>query len=64
MPHCLTNSTFPRAIPLLLASMLLAACAGERPANDQPYEPSFQEKLAECSKIADRSERNRCLYGG
>jgi hypothetical protein len=49
---------------VLLIPLLAAACAsGQRALNDEPYEPSFQERVAECSKIADRSERNRCLYG-
>jgi outer membrane biogenesis lipoprotein LolB len=50
---------------LILVAALLMACAAERPDNDDiPVEPPFQEKVSECSKIADRSERNRCLYGG
>jgi hypothetical protein len=52
-----------KVILAVLTPILVAACATERYANDQPYEPSFQEKLAECSKIADRGERNCCLYG-
>jgi outer membrane biogenesis lipoprotein LolB len=59
------RSIYRRAILVLLAPILLAACAAERPdMSAEPYEPSFQEKVAECSKIADRGERNRCLYGG
>jgi len=52
---------------ILLAPMatLLMACAGEPPVvSDQPFEQPFQEKVMECSKIADRSERDRCMYGG
>lgn len=50
-------------IPIVLA--LMVACATEQPvAGDQPIEPSFQERVTECSKIGDRGERDRCLYGG
>ena len=53
-----------KAFMVALASILAVACAGQQPAtDDQPYEPTFQEKVAECSKIADRSERDHCLYG-
>lgn len=50
---------------LPLAMVLLSGCAGEQTRKDDtPIEPTFQEKVSECSKIADRAERNRCLYGG
>ena len=50
-------------IPIVLA--LMVACATEQPvADDQPIDPSFQERVTECSKIGDRGERDRCLYGG
>ncbi len=50
-------------IPIVLA--LMVACATEQPvAGDQPIDPSFQERVTECSKIGDRGERDRCLYGG
>jgi hypothetical protein len=49
-------------IPVVLA--IIVACATEQPvAGDQPIEPSFQEKVTQCSKIGDRGERDRCLYG-
>lgn len=35
---------------------LLAACASE-----QPVELPLHTKLAECAKIADRGERQRCM---
>ena len=48
---------------LISVLLLLLACASDRTVDsDQPIEPTFQERVAECSKIADRSERNRCLY--
>jgi len=48
---------------LLTVSALLMACAGNRDYDpNQPVERSFQERVTECSKIADRSERDRCLY--
>jgi len=54
-----------RTILIPIISALMTACASEQPVvSDQPIEPSFQEKVTECSKIADRSERDRCLYGG
>ena len=50
---------------LLVVSALMMACATEEPlVTEQPVEPSFQEKIMECSKIGDRGERDRCLYGG
>jgi len=53
-----------KTILILIFSALLTACASERQvASDQPIEKSFHAKVAECSKIADRSERDRCLYG-
>ncbi len=54
-----------RTALILIISMLMIACATEQPvAGDQPVEPSFQESVMECSKIGDRGERDRCLYGG
>lgn len=53
-----------KVILIAAVSALLVACANERYRDsDQPVEPSFQERVTECSKIADRSERDRCLYG-
>jgi len=53
-----------RTILILIVLTLMTACAGPRPSeSDQPPEPSFQERVTQCSKIADRSERDRCLYG-
>ena len=52
-------------VVLLVVSALMMACATEEPlVTEQPVEPSFQEKIMECSKIGDRGERDRCLYGG
>lgn len=49
---------------IAIVSALMIACASERPVtSDQPIEPSFHEKVVACSKIADRGERDRCLYG-
>ena len=54
-----------KTILIPVVSVLLIACASKQPMDgDQAIEPSFQEKVTECSKIADRSERDRCLYGG
>jgi hypothetical protein len=64
LPWHVQGSTHRKVILVALASVVAAACTGQRPdANEQPYEPTFQEKVADCSKIADSSERNRCLYG-
>ncbi|HKJ17117.1 MAG TPA: hypothetical protein VJ984_07205 [Xanthomonadales bacterium] len=41
------------ALALLFA---LAACAGS-----QPAEPSVNTQINECTKIADREERTRCI---
>jgi len=52
-------------VVMLVFSVLIMACASEAPlVSDQPVEPSFQEKVMDCSKIGDRGERDRCLYGG
>lgn len=60
----LLESIFHRSILIPVVSVLLVACASEQPVvSDQPVGPSHQETVAECSKIADRSERDRCLYG-
>lgn len=60
----LLGSNFYKIILILMISALLMACAGQQAADpDQPIEPTFQEKVTQCSKIADRSERDRCLYG-
>jgi len=54
-----------RTILIPIVSAFMIACASEEPLRtDQPVEPSFQEKVSECSKIGDRGERDRCLYGG
>ena len=64
MPFRLHEPGFYKVIPILVVSALMIACASEQPlVDDQPVEPSFQERVSECSKIADRSERDRCLYG-
>jgi hypothetical protein len=53
-----------RTVLILIVLALMVACATEQPvAGDQPIEPSFQERVTECSKIGDRGERDRCLYG-
>jgi len=65
MPLRLHGSGFYKSILILVGSALMIACASEQPlVSDQPVEPSFQEKVSECARIADRSERDRCLYGG
>lgn len=57
------NSATQRAVLLLMVSALMMACANNRQTeSDLAIEPSFQERVTECSKIADRSERDRCLY--
>ena len=54
-----------RTILISIISALMMACASEQPVvSDQATEPPFQDKVMECSKIADRGERDRCLYGG
>lgn len=60
----LHNSVSYKTVLVLTGSALMVAC-GTNPQyeNDQKVEPSFQEKVTECSKINDRSERDRCLYG-
>jgi len=61
----LLESNTPRMALIPVVSALMIACASEQPLiEDQPIEPSFQEKVSECSNIGDRGERNRCLYGG
>jgi len=53
----------PGMVILFVSVLVLTACATEQPLVDgQAIEPSFQEKVTDCSKIADRGERNRCLY--
>jgi hypothetical protein len=60
----LSDLNSQRAILILIISALMVACAGKQPdADDQPREPTYQELVTHCSKIADRSERDRCLYG-
>jgi len=60
----LLNSISYRTILIPVVSALMIACASEQTIDsDQPVEPSFQEKIMECSKIGDRGERDRCLYG-
>jgi hypothetical protein len=63
--HYLRTAFFNyRTIFILVLSALMMACASEqKDTGDQPIEPSFQERVTECSKIADRGERDRCLYG-
>ena len=56
----LHSSVMLKIIMTIVIAMVLTACASKQ---DQPIEPPFQEKVSECSRIADRSERNRCLYG-
>ena len=64
MLRILNRSKFQKVFLITTASAFLMACAGERQlASGEPAEPSFQDRLAECSMIGDRSERNRCLYG-
>jgi len=59
----LQNSISIKITLTLLVSILMVACASNQyDENDEPIEPSFQEKVTQCSKIADRSERDRCLY--
>lgn len=51
-------------ILMLIFSVLMMACASNKyDANGQPVEPSLQERVTQCAKIADRSERDRCMYG-
>ena len=65
MFYDLICSNWRKMAVMLVISALLMACATEAPVvTDQPVEPSFQERVSECSKIGDRGERNRCLYGG
>jgi len=45
-----------QTILVLAVLALLAACA-----SGQPVELPLHTKLAECAKIADRSERQRCM---
>lgn len=60
----LVDSVFHKSFLIPIISALMMACASEQPVvNDQPIEPSFQERVAECSMIADRTERDLCLYG-
>jgi hypothetical protein len=60
----LPDSISHKTILIPIVSALMIACASERPVvSGQQIEPSFHEKVVECSKIADRSERDRCLYG-
>jgi len=60
----LPNSVSYKTVLVLMVSALTVACAhNPQYENDQEVEPSFQERVTECSKIADRSERDRCLYG-
>ena len=63
--HCRFPESYRLKTILVVVILLLSvACAGKQAANgEQPIEPTFQEKVSECSRIADRSERNRCLYG-
>jgi len=61
----ITRSNSRMTVVMLVFSVLIMACASEAPlVSDQPVEPSFQEKVMDCSKIGDRGERDRCLYGG
>jgi len=63
MLNGLQNSISIKITLMLLVSILMVACTSNKyDENDQPVEPSFQEKVTQCSKIADRSERDRCLY--
>lgn len=65
MFYDLICSNWRKMAVMLVISALLMACATEAPlVTDQPVEPSFQEKVSECSRIGDRGERDRCLYGG
>lgn len=52
------------AMLLLIVTLLLGACATE-PVDTDPkaHERSWQEKIHLCSKISNRSERDRCMYG-
>jgi len=43
-------------ILLLAITTLMIACV-----SDQPVDHTVHEKLADCAKIADRSERTRCI---
>jgi hypothetical protein len=64
MPTRLLDPNSYKTILTMCFSTLMIACAGQQQTdNDQVIEPSFQERVTECSKIADRSERDRCLYG-
>jgi len=59
----LHNLVSYKTVLVLTGSALMMACASNpQYENDQEVEPSFQERVTECSKIADRSERDRCLY--
>lgn len=61
----IVRSNSRNSVVTLVAAILIVACATEAPLiEDQPVEPSFQERIMECSKIGDRGERDRCLYGG
>lgn len=65
MLYRILGSISQRTVLILVTLTLMVACATEEPLRtDQPIEPSFQEKVTNCSKIGDRSERDRCLYGG
>ena len=60
----LVNSISHKSISIAVMSALMIACASEQSVvSDQPIEPSFQERVTECSKIADRTERDHCLHG-
>jgi len=61
MNSCLLTSFSKKAILVAMLSGLMTACATEPTVE---VEPSFHDKVADCSKVADRSERDRCLYGG
>jgi hypothetical protein len=55
---------FELVILVFFILALSTACTTEQPlTSEQATEPSFQEKVSECARIADRSERDRCLYG-
>ena len=60
----LVNSISHKLTLIPIISVLMMACSSEQPIrSDQPIETTYQEKVSECSVIADRSERDRCLHG-
>jgi len=57
------NYAYKTILILIVLAFTVGCSSHQYDENGQPNEPSFQERVTECSKIADRSERDRCLYG-